>query len=110
MRRLITLAVGAAALSVALTACAGSSEPARGFESGRFTVGKDVVAGTYVAQHPQDPASGYLCKWSVLSDTGNVLGSDATSKDGTHLAKRVLVLTDGLTVQSVGCGLWTLQQ
>lgn len=108
MRKTITLAVGAVALCGALAACGGHSEPAQGFDSGSFTVGKDVVAGTYVARTPLDPDR-FRCEWSVLSDTGNVLGSDVTSKDRTHLAKRVLVLTDGLVVQTSGCGLWTLQ-
>jgi len=83
-------------LALGLAGC--SRELARGFDSGVFIVGTDIVAGTYVAQHPIE---GQRCRWSVLGATGTLLASGGT---------RLVVLTDGQQVRSSGCGLWTLSQ
>jgi len=102
---LTAAAIGAAAIT--LTACGSQAAPATTMASDTthtYTVGHDIKAGTYVANQPL--GKDFRCMWVVKSPEGLELGSDVT-KD-SHLAKRVLVLSDGQEVITGGCGTWTL--
>lgn len=106
-RRIIVTAAAVVVGGFALAGC-GSSAPAQPRDTitsdGTYTVGVDVLPGTYAARVPEKGTNPLDCVWQLRSSSDTKLSDQ--SNLGGGMPDRVVELAAGQTFTTAHCGLW----